>query len=139
MAEEQVLDLTEQYLIRKDKLAKLKEEGHDPYTITKFGQDAFSADLREEFKDLPAETDSGITELESRDLNGYTLHLAKIDQEKIAWSIVTFAAAAGIAQVAKRIFIGVSRTIFAVPSARNLTRRRLERSSESDHSSATGR
>ena len=58
MAEEQVIDLTEQYLIRKDKLARLKEEGHDPYTITKFTQDAFSADIAEEFKDLPAEAES---------------------------------------------------------------------------------
>ena len=59
MAEEQVLDLTEQFLIRKDKLAKLQAEGKDPYTITKFDQDAYSADLQKKFADLPAETDSG--------------------------------------------------------------------------------
>ncbi len=59
MAEEQVLDLTEQFLIRKDKLEKLQAEGKNPYTITKFDQDAYSADLQKEFAELPAETDSG--------------------------------------------------------------------------------
>ncbi|MBQ4370846.1 MAG: lysine--tRNA ligase [Firmicutes bacterium] len=59
MAEEQVLDLTEQFLIRKDKLEKLQAEGKNPYSITKFDQDAYSADLQKEFAELPAETDSG--------------------------------------------------------------------------------
>ncbi len=34
-----------------------KAAGHDPFTITKCKQDAYSADLKEEFKDLPAEED----------------------------------------------------------------------------------
>ncbi|MBQ2059194.1 MAG: lysine--tRNA ligase [Firmicutes bacterium] len=59
MAEEQVLDLTEQFLIRKDKLEKLQAEGKNPYSITKFDQDSYSADLQKEFAELPAETDSG--------------------------------------------------------------------------------
>jgi lysyl-tRNA synthetase class 2 len=59
MAEEQVLDLTEQFLIRKDKLEKLQAEGKNPYSITKFDQDAYSADLQKEFAELPAESDSG--------------------------------------------------------------------------------
>ena len=40
-------------------LADLKAAGHDPFTITKCKQDAFSADLKEEYKDLPAEEDTG--------------------------------------------------------------------------------
>lgn len=34
---------------------RLKAAGHDSFTITKCKQDAFSADLKEEYKDLPAE------------------------------------------------------------------------------------
>ena len=35
--------------------------GHDPFTLTKYPQDAYSADLKAEFADLPNETDSGKT------------------------------------------------------------------------------
>ena len=45
--------------VRRQKLADLKAAGHDPFTITKCKQDAFSADLKEEYKDLPAEEDTG--------------------------------------------------------------------------------
>ena len=45
--------------VRRQKLADLKATGHDPFTITKCKQDAFSADLKEEYKDLPAEEDTG--------------------------------------------------------------------------------
>ena len=45
--------------VRRQKLADLKAVGHDPFTITKCKQDAFSADLKEEYKDLPAEEDTG--------------------------------------------------------------------------------
>ncbi len=34
--------------VRRQKLADLKAAGHDPFTITKCKQDAFSADLKEE-------------------------------------------------------------------------------------------
>lgn len=44
--------------VRRQKLADLKAAGHDPFTITKCKQDAFSADLKEEYKDLPAEEDT---------------------------------------------------------------------------------
>ena len=40
-------------------LADLQAAGNDPFTLTKFPQDAYSADLKEEFKELPNETDSG--------------------------------------------------------------------------------
>ena len=52
---------SEQFLIRKEKLQNLQGAGQNPYVITKFDQDAFSADLKEEFKDLPNETDGGKT------------------------------------------------------------------------------
>ena len=45
--------------VRRQKLADLKAAGHDPFTITTCKQDAFSADLKEEYKDLPAEEDTG--------------------------------------------------------------------------------
>ena len=45
--------------VRRQKLADLKAAGHDPFTITKCKQYAFSADLKEEYKDLPAEEDTG--------------------------------------------------------------------------------
>ncbi len=52
-------DLSEQTQIRMQKLADLQAAGQDPYLITKYPQDAFSAELKEEFKDLPPETDGG--------------------------------------------------------------------------------
>ena len=45
--------------VRRQTLADLTAAGHDPFTITKCKQDAFSADLKEEYKDLPAEEDTG--------------------------------------------------------------------------------
>jgi len=45
--------------VRRQKLADLQAAGNDPFTLTKFPQDAYSANLKKEFKDLPNETDSG--------------------------------------------------------------------------------
>ena len=53
------LSESEQVQVRRQKLADLQAAGRDPFTLTKFPQDAYSADLKEEFKDLPNETDSG--------------------------------------------------------------------------------
>ena len=53
------LSESEQVQVRRQKLADLQAAGNDPFTLTKFPQDAYSADLKEEFKDLPNETDSG--------------------------------------------------------------------------------
>ena len=50
---------SEQVQVRRQKLADLQAAGNDPFTLTKFPQDAYSADLKEEFKELPNETDSG--------------------------------------------------------------------------------
>ena len=47
--------------VRRQKLADLQAAGRDPFTVTKYPQDAFSADLQEEFKDLPAESETGRT------------------------------------------------------------------------------
>ena len=47
--------------MRRQKLADLQAAGHDPFTLTKYPQDAYSADLKAEFADLPNETDSGKT------------------------------------------------------------------------------
>ena len=55
------LDESEQYQIRKDKLAVLREAGRDPYTITKFDQNAYSAQLKTDFDYLQPEENSGKT------------------------------------------------------------------------------
>ena len=55
------LDESEQYQIRKGKLAALREAGNDPYTITKFDQDSFSAQIKEDFAELQPEQNSGKT------------------------------------------------------------------------------
>ena len=55
------LSESEQVQVRRQKLADLQAAGNDPFTLTKFPQDAYSADLKEEFKELPNETDSGKT------------------------------------------------------------------------------
>ena len=45
--------------MRRQKLADMKAAGVDPFTITKFHQDAFSTDLKAEFAELPAESETG--------------------------------------------------------------------------------
>ena len=55
----QGLSESEQVQVRRQKLADLQAAGNDPFALTKFPQDAYSADLKEEYKDLPNETDSG--------------------------------------------------------------------------------
>ena len=52
----QGLSESEQVQVRRQKLADLQAAGHDPFTLTKYPQDAYSADLKEEFKDLPNES-----------------------------------------------------------------------------------
>ena len=54
-------DLTQQAAVRRQKLADMKAAGFDPFTITKFDQDAYSADLKAEFAELPAESETGKT------------------------------------------------------------------------------
>ena len=57
----QGLSESEQVQVRRQKLADLQAAGSDPFALTKFPQDAYSADLKEEFAALPNETDSGKT------------------------------------------------------------------------------
>jgi len=52
----QGLSESEQVQVRRQKLADLQAAGHDPFTLTKYPQDAYSADLKAEFADLPNET-----------------------------------------------------------------------------------
>ena len=52
-------ELTQQAAVRRQKLADLCEAGHNPFEITKYAQDAYSADLKNEFTDLPAEAETG--------------------------------------------------------------------------------
>ena len=52
---------SEQVLVRRQKLADLRAAGYDPFTITKFPQDAYSADLKAEYASLPNEADAGRT------------------------------------------------------------------------------
>ena len=52
---------SEQVLVRRQKLADLRAAGCDPFAITKFPQDAYSADLKAEYAGLPNEADAGRT------------------------------------------------------------------------------
>ena len=52
-------ELSQQAAVRRQKLADMKVAGVDPFVITKFDQDAYSADLKAEFADLPAESETG--------------------------------------------------------------------------------
>ena len=52
-------DLSQQAAVRRQKLADMKAAGFDPFTITKFPQNAYSADLKVEFAELPAESETG--------------------------------------------------------------------------------
>ena len=52
-------DISQQAAVRRQKLADLCEAGQNPFVITKYHQDAYSADLKQEFTDLPAEAETG--------------------------------------------------------------------------------
>ena len=52
-------DISQQAAVRRQKLADLCEAGQNPFVITKYHQDAYSADLKQEFVDLPAEAETG--------------------------------------------------------------------------------
>ena len=47
--------------VRRQKLADLQAAGQDPFVLTKYPQDAYSADLKAEFAELPNEADAGKT------------------------------------------------------------------------------
>ena len=52
-------DISQLAAVRRQKLADLKAAGNDPFVLTKYPQDSFSTDLKEEFADLPSEQDTG--------------------------------------------------------------------------------
>lgn len=52
-------DISQLAAVRRQKLQDLKAAGNDPYTITKYPQDSFSAQIKSEFADLPAESETG--------------------------------------------------------------------------------
>ncbi len=54
------MPVSEQAQIRRNKLAEMVAAGNDPFTITKYDVDSYSGDLKKEFAELPAETDSGM-------------------------------------------------------------------------------
>ncbi len=49
----QGLSESEQVQVRRQKLADLQAAGHDPFTLTKYPQDAYSADLKENSRTCP--------------------------------------------------------------------------------------
>ena len=51
-------DINQLMAVRREKLKTLQEAGQDPFTLTKYEQNAYSADLQEEYKDLPAESET---------------------------------------------------------------------------------
>ena len=51
-------DVNQLMAVRREKLKNLQDAGQDPFALTKYEQDAYSADLQEEYKDLPAETET---------------------------------------------------------------------------------
>ena len=55
------MPLGDQLKVRREKLADLVSSGNDPFTITKYPVDIYSAELKEKFADLAAEENSGVT------------------------------------------------------------------------------
>ena len=57
----QEVNLSDVIRVRHEKLAALREAGADPFQITKYPQDAYSADIKERFADLAAEEETEVT------------------------------------------------------------------------------
>ena len=55
------MPVSEQAQIRRNKLAEMVAAGNHPFTITKYDVGTYSEDIRKEFAQLPAETNSGKT------------------------------------------------------------------------------
>ena len=67
------VNLSDVIRVRHEKLAALREAGADPYKITKYPQDTYSADIKERFAALAAEGTSDITETESSERGYYNV------------------------------------------------------------------
>ena len=57
---EQEVNLGDILRVRREKLAALREANADPFKITKYPQDAYSADIKERFADLEAEAETDV-------------------------------------------------------------------------------
>ena len=55
------INLSDVIRVRHEKLEALREAGADPFVITKYPQDAYSADIKERFADLAAEEETEVT------------------------------------------------------------------------------
>ena len=54
------VNLSDVIRVRHEKLAALREAGNDPFRITKYPQNAYSADIKERFADLEAEAETDV-------------------------------------------------------------------------------
>ncbi|MBQ8339900.1 MAG: lysine--tRNA ligase [Clostridia bacterium] len=54
------VNIADVFRVRREKLAALREAGHDPFEITKYPQDAYSAEIKERFADLEAEAETEV-------------------------------------------------------------------------------
>ncbi len=54
------VNLSDVIRVRHEKLAALREAGNDPFQITKYPQNAYSADIKERFADLEAEAETDV-------------------------------------------------------------------------------
>ncbi|MBE6595288.1 MAG: lysine--tRNA ligase [Ruminococcaceae bacterium] len=54
------VNIADVFRVRREKLAALREAGCDPFEITKYPQDTYSAEIKERFADLPAEAETEV-------------------------------------------------------------------------------
>lgn len=66
----EINDLSEVLKVRRDKLAALKESGQDPFVITKYERNAYSADIRENYEQYEGKTVSIAGRIISRRIMG---------------------------------------------------------------------
>ena len=70
MDEMQTVNLSEQEAIRREKLAALQAAGKDPFRITRFNQEAHSAEIQEKYDELEGKTVSIAGRMMSRRIMG---------------------------------------------------------------------
>lgn len=54
------VNIADVFRVRREKLAVLREAGADPFQITKYPQDTYSAEIKERFADLAAEAETEV-------------------------------------------------------------------------------
>ncbi len=55
------VNIADVFRVRREKLAALREAGADPFQVTKYPQDSYSADIKERFAELAAEEETDVT------------------------------------------------------------------------------